>query len=130
METIYDRAEQMVRKMLDAAGMEPTATDEMERQVLGAYSFGIVNGYSFEQNISPVQTQAAMTRILITVFGYFPEAASQYFNYLVQCTDKAFHPTVNAIIHRGIEGYYLLEEGKSDILGQDVRRTVQIVKAG
>lgn len=56
--------------------------------------------------------QAVMIEILNKEFGYEPHVAAQFCDFLIQCTEEEFHPTIYAIIHRGLEAYYKLEEGK------------------
>jgi len=38
--------------------------------------------------------------------------------FVINATDKEFHPTVNAIIHRGIEGYFLYADNQYDALSE------------
>ena len=52
------------------------------------------------------------------------KAASDYFR-----SDKEFHPTVNAIIHRGLEGYFLYSDRQFKVLADDFKEIVQVVKS-
>ena len=49
--------------------------------------------------------------------------------FVINATDKEFHPTVNAIIHRGIEGYFLYADHQYDALSEDFKDIVQVVKS-
>jgi len=49
--------------------------------------------------------------------------------FVINATDKEFHPTVNAIIHRGIEGYFLYVNNQYDALSEDFQDIVQVVKS-
>lgn len=44
--------------------------------------------------------QAVMIEILNKEFGYEPHVAAQFCDFLIQCTEEEFHPTIYAIIHR------------------------------
>ena len=53
--------------------------------------------------------QAAMISICINRFDYSPKIASQFCDFIIECTDQEYHPAVYAIIHRGLEGYHQFE---------------------
>ena len=48
--------------------------------------------------------------------------------FVIDATDEEFHPTVNAIIHRGLEGYLLYSDQEFDALSEDFSEVVQVVK--
>ncbi|MCY7144281.1 Imm48 family immunity protein, partial [Streptococcus gordonii] len=60
---------------------------------------------------------------------YTPEVAFEMTRFVINATDKEFHPTVNAIIHRGIEGYFLYADNQYDALSEDFKDIVQVVKS-
>jgi len=74
--------------------------DEQEKQILGAYLFGMFNGLGHEKNIKPVDIQGAIIQILNQKLNYSLESAVQFSQFLINSTDKNFHPTMFAIIHR------------------------------
>ena len=49
--------------------------------------------------------------------------------FMIDATDRDFHPTVNAIIHRGIEGYFLYADNQYGALSDDFQDIVQLVKS-
>ena len=75
--------------------------DEMNRQILASYIFGVLNAKTIQESISPIDVQITMIHIGIKALGYSPEAATQMTQFVIDATDKNFHPTVYAIIHRG-----------------------------
>lgn len=102
--------------------------DEQERQVLGAYLFGMINGLAQEMNINPVEVQSAMIQTLNEKLHYSLETAVQFSQFLIDSTDRSFHPTMFAIIHRGLEGYYMYKGGNSNELARDFRVIIETVK--
>ena len=86
--------------------------DEMNRQILASYIFGVLNAKAIQESISPIDVQVTMIRVGIEALGYSPEAATQMTQFVIDATDKNFHPTVYAIIHRGIEAFYLYSNEK------------------
>lgn len=104
------------------------SNDEQEKQVLGAYLFGMINGLGQEMNIYPAEVQSAMIQILGGKMAYSLEIAVQFSQFLINSTDRTFHPTMFAIIHRGLEGYYMYKDGKNNELTQDFQGIIEAVK--
>ena len=86
--------------------------DEMNRQILASYIFGVLNAKAIQESISPIEVQVTMIHVGIKALDYSPEAATQMTQFVIDATDKNFHPTVYAIIHRGIEAFYLYSNEK------------------
>lgn len=79
-------------------------------------------------NRSSLYIQALMVRIGIDKLTYSEEVAYQMTQFVIDATDEEFHPTVNAIIHRGLEGYFLYSDQEFDALSEDFNEVVQVVK--
>lgn len=123
----HDEVKRLVGETVRLSGISPKSAGDQERLILGAYCFGVINGYSLEQKAEPVHVQAALISAAVQFLGYAPETAAQLCDFLIQSTNRDFHPTVYAIIHRGMEGYYLLKENKRQALTRDVREIVEVV---
>jgi len=106
----FQAANYIADEIIRVSKTDASKMNEQEKQIMGAFCFGALNGYSLENRISTVQIQSAMIAILVQKLQYDPSVAAQFFNFLVKCTEKDYHPTMNAIIHRGVEGYYQLED--------------------
>lgn len=113
-------------KIIRASRMDISQLNEQEKQIMGAFCFGALNGYSLENKISAVQIQSAMIAVLVQKLQYDPASAAQFCDFLIRCTDKNFHSTMCAIIHRGMEGYYQL--GDTEKLKENLSATIQTVK--
>ena len=92
--------------------------DEMNRQTLASYIFGVLNAKAIQESI----------HIGIKALGYSPEAATQMTQFVIDATDKNFHPTVYAIIHRGIEAFYLYSNEKYEQLKEDFDNIMASIK--
>ena len=68
-----------------------------------------------------------MIDVLVKIFNYMPTTAAQFCDFLIQCTDENFHPYINAIIHKGIDGYYGIKDGKKENIQRDVNQLIKIV---
>ena len=122
----FEAINKMVDTIIRASGMDISKMDEQEKQIMGAFCFGILNGYSLKNQISAVQTQSAMIAVLVQKFQYDPAVAAQFCDFLIKCTDKNYHSTMYAIIHRGMEGYYQL--GDTAKLEENLSGTIKTVK--
>lgn len=87
-------------------------TTEIERQIMSAFSFGMINAKALEQNIDQPTVHGTMIGLLINEFKYSEIQASEFTQTLINSTDREYHPTMYTIIHRGIQGYYDYREGK------------------
>lgn len=107
--------------MLDIRTEELT---ELERQIISAFSFGMINGAAMEDGADPMTVQGTMAGVLIGQLGYSEKQAVDFMQQLIESTNREFHPTMYAIIHRGLEGYYdyrdqqynLVHENLTDII--------------
>lgn len=125
-DSIVSEAIEMVDKFLNLVTID--LDDELDRQLAAAYIFGMLNGQAQKDSIAPEDIQALMIRIGIDKLRYSTEVAYQMTQFVIDATDKEFHPTVNAIIHRGLEGYFLYSDDQFDALSEDFNEIVQVVK--
>ena len=102
--------------------------DELDRELASAYIFGMLNGTAQKESLTPEDIQALMVRIGIDKLTYSEEVAYQMTQFVIDATDEEFHPTVNAIIHRGLEGYFLYSDQEFNALSEDFNEVVQVVK--
>lgn len=102
--------------------------DELDRELAAAYIFGMLNGTAQKESLTPEDVQDLMVHIGIDKLTYSEEVAYQMTQFVIDATDEEFHPTVNAIIHRGLEGYFLYSDQEFDALSEDFNEVVQVVK--
>lgn len=102
--------------------------DELDRELAAAYIFGMVNGTAQKESLTPEGVQDLMVCIGIDKLMYSEEVAYEMTQFVIDATDEEFHPTVNAIIHRGLEGYFLYSDQEFDALSEDFSEVVQVVK--
>lgn len=126
-EIIVNESIEMVDKFLSLVTID--LADDLDRQLAAAYIFGMLNGKAQKDSISPENVQALMIRIGIEKLQYTPELAFEMTQFVIDATDKEFHPTVNAIIHRGLEGYFLYSDSQFGALSDDFKDIVQVVKS-
>lgn len=121
-----DQSMKMSSNLIDI--FKNDSLDEQEKQVLGAYLFGMFNGLAQELNINPVEVQSAVIQTLNGKLHYPLETAVQFSQFLINSTDRSFHPTMFAIIHRGLDGYFKYKDQNYNELEQDIREIITMVK--
>lgn len=122
----FEVANNIVSKIIRVSRIDISKINEQEKQIIGAFCFGALNGYSLENQTSTVQIQSAIIAVLVQKLQYDPASAVQFCDFLVRCTNKSYHSTIYAIIHRGMEGYYQL--GDTVKLEENISGTIKIVK--
>ena len=123
-DSIVNEVMEMVDTFLSLIDLE----DELDRQLAAAYIFGMVNGTAQKESLTPEDVQDLMVCIGIDKLMYSEEVAYGMTQFVIDATDEEFHPTVNAIIHRGLEGYFLYSDQEFDALSEDFSEVVQVVK--
>lgn len=124
----YSEVKKMIQQFLNTSQLVPEILNEQEKQIIATFCFGMINGYSLKNKKNAIQIQGATIDILIEMFFYSPAASAEFCNFLIECTDKSFHPTMHSIIHRGIQGYYQYEEAKNNELKDNIENVIEVVK--
>jgi len=102
-----------VRMAAEVRGMvrpeaENTAYEELYREVLSAFVFGMVAAAGKEKKLMPADMYGLAAICLHEVFQYCPEEAAQFVRELELATlDADGGGTVGTVIRRGAEGYPL-----------------------
>ena len=94
-------------------------TDEMALQVLSAYVFGMLNAQGMSIGLTPPEIHAVLLALLNKKLGYSLEGSAQFAQQLINATKPQFHPTINHLIHRGIDGHAAWMRGQHALVVQD-----------
>ena len=101
-------------------GIEFAKTTEMQRQISGAFLFGVTFVHGKIAGLTPPDIQALSITMLVDVLGYSAAQAGAFSTRLVQATTAGPDDTMKAIIHRGIDGHRQLTGGEHDGLRQNL----------
>ena len=119
---------QMGNDLFDVIGVPFEQTTELQRQLLAAFCFGMVFAVGHIEKLSPPDVHALAIFCLVDVFKYSAAQAGSFSQHLINASmDKAVHPTINAVVHRGIDGHKQWEEGRCDMLRQNINEIFQAV---
>ena len=127
MEIQVDKTLNMVDKIVNNITVD--LNDEIQRQILAGYIFGVLNGLAYEESVSALDVKAIMIRIAIEKINYETKAATELVDFLIESTRKEYHSTMNAIIHRGISAYYLYLEEKYADIRTDFTDIITVIKS-
>ncbi len=106
--------------LFQACGIEFAKTTEMQRQVSGAFLFGVAYAHGWVHQLAPSDVHALVITILMDVLHYSAEQAGAFSSQLVRATSAGPNDTMNAIIHRGIDGHRQLTSGEHNALRQNL----------
>lgn len=120
------RVNEAVDIIIHAVGKNVSDYDEIEKQVVCAFTFGIINAFSLKEEMKAIQIQGTVISVLIDKFNYSVNLATQFCEFLIQCTNSEFHPTMNTIIHKGIDGYQYLDN--VNVLKENILKMISIIK--
>jgi hypothetical protein len=105
-------------------------TTELERQLLATFAFGIVYAEGRTNGLSAAQVHALSITVLINTFKYSPEQAAAFAEHLIDvAADRDVHPTMNAIIHEGIDGHEAMGRGDTAAVTERIDRIFTLLGA-
>jgi hypothetical protein len=97
--------------------------DAMERQVLSAYSFGGVHVLCQQKGLQPAEGHALCLALNRSFFGYSPEDSAIKVQALIGALDDR-SSSLNAIIHRGIDGFLAWQGGRDSFDASDFKSVI------
>jgi hypothetical protein len=105
-------------------------TSELQRQLLAAFAFGMVFAVGQTEKLTPPEVHALALSALMDVFHYSDHQAAAFAQQLISVSsDKRVHPTMHAVIHRGIDGHYQWQQNQTEALRTNIRGVFDAVKA-
>ncbi|MEK4063912.1 MULTISPECIES: Imm48 family immunity protein [unclassified Paenibacillus] len=115
-------------ELFELIGIRFEDTSELERQVIAAFCFGALNAIVQRDELNQPQAHALIVALLINEFKYSEKQAVDFAEDLIHATNKEYHPVMNAIIHRGIDGHYQYEKNMLDNLRHNILEVINTVK--
>ncbi|WP_434778263.1 Imm48 family immunity protein [Neisseria sp. Ec49-e6-T10] len=110
-QAFLEDSSKMISTFITQTNIKINADEETKRQIYAAFAFGLINGYTAEnqgEQNDLKETETATVYYLMTLFQYGAQQATEFCQFLVNAMmDEDFHPTVNIAIRRGIEAYFM-----------------------
>ncbi len=106
-------------------------TSELERQVLSTFAFGMIFAFGKSKGMAPPVVHALVIACLMDSFHYADHQASEFSASLIAiASDRSRNPTMNAIIHRGIDGHRQWEQKKLGELKANLVGVLKVLAGG
>jgi hypothetical protein len=115
--------------LFPAIGIPFERTSELQRQLLASFGFGIAFTVGRFNKLSPPEVHALAVCMLMDVFRYSAEQAGAFSRELIESASGQGDPTINAVIHRGIDGHRQLQAGQLHELRNNIESIFQAVGA-
>lgn len=111
----------MGETLLAASGIDFDRASHLEQALVGTFFFGMANAHGMLYQLTPPQVHALVLKAYSEVFHYTPEAAAEAAQSCIDATAPGGHDTMNAILHRGIDGHAQFESGNTAALGENIQ---------
>ena len=111
----------MALAALDASGVNFDASSATEQALLGTFVFGMIYTDGMVNRLSPPEVHAIALCVFKDTLHYTDQAAAQGVQECINATRPTYHPTMNVILHRGIEGHRQYTEGDLQSLSENIR---------
>jgi len=96
----------MASDLFDVVGIPFEETTELQRQLLAAFAFGMMFAVVHFEKLSPPDAHALAIAMLMDSFRYSDHQAADQADLLIRASqDARVHDTINAVVHRGIDGH-------------------------
>ena len=119
------RSKELAQIVVQAYGKSPLVYDDLEEQVICAFTFGMHRAFSVEAGVQEWEHKLLMVEILHDIFGYDFEIAGNALDFLVECLKPEFNEAMNLVVHCGDDAYALL--GDPEELGRQLKEIVFIM---
>jgi hypothetical protein len=104
-------------------------TTELQRQLLASFSFGMLFAAGCLNRLAPPELHALCIFLLLDVFEYSKDQAAAFSEDLIASASGRGNPTINAVIHRGIDGHRQWEAGRMSELKSNLEDVFKAVGA-
>ena len=110
----------MASVLLQVADVEFDQASQLEQALVGTFFFGMLNAYGMLNRLSPPDVQALAILVFQDSLHYSATAAIEAVQHCIDATSPSHHETMNAILHRGIDGHAQYERLDLKGLGANV----------
>ena len=127
MKALRSSVANMCADLVASAGIPFESTTELQRQMLASFAFGMTFALGQTEHLTPPQVHALAITMLMDAFKYSADQAGAFASHLIESAGGNGNPTIQAIIHRGIDGYGQWKSGQTVELGENISSVLQAV---
>jgi hypothetical protein len=111
----------MCGKLLQVAGVDFDRAPQLEQALVGTFYFGMLQTHGMLHQLSPADIREIALAAYKEQLHYTDDAAAQAVQECINATEPTYHPGMNAILHRGIDGHRQYVTGDFDGLSTNIR---------
>lgn len=107
-----------------------TPLSELERQIILIYTFGMANALREKtfRHLSPLQTETAMTAVMIKLFDFSVEKAQTLMNGFIEQMQNPEPNTIKHIIYCGFDAYSEWENNCKEKIADEIVYLLSYIK--
>ena len=102
---------EMARALLKACAVDFDKATQLEQALIGTFLFGMIQTHGMIHKLTPPEVHALALVVFKDSLHYTDSAAAQGVQECINATRPGYHDTLNAILHRGIDGHRQYQEG-------------------
>jgi len=106
---------------LAASGVEFDRATPLDQALIGTFVFGMIQTHGMMNGLQPIEIHAVALCVFQDTLHYTAEAAAQGVQECINATTPSYHPTMNAILHRGIDGHRQHLDGDTGGLSRNIQ---------
>ena len=107
--------------LLEACGIDFDSSSPLEQALVGTFFFGMLTAHGMLHRLSPPDVHALALRAFAEEFHYSDTAAAQATQACIDAATPGVHDTMNAILHRGIDGHRQHISGQVSDLAENIQ---------
>jgi hypothetical protein len=111
--------------LLRVAGVDFDRSDALTQALIGTFLFGMLLAHAMSFGRTPEEARNLAISVFESVLHYTPAAASEGVQHCIEATRPGVHDTMNAILHRGIDGHRQYIERDEAGLERNVRSVLE-----
>ena len=130
MKALRSSVANMCADLVASAGIPFESTTELQRQMLASFAFGMTFALGQTEHLTPPQVHALAITMLMDAFKYSADQAGAFASHLIESAEGRGNPTIQAIIHSGIDGHLQWSSGQTVELSKNINSVFQAVGDG
>jgi hypothetical protein len=110
----------MAVSLLKANGFDFDGVTQLEQALVGTFLFGMIQAHGMLHGLTPPEVHALALLVFKDSLHYTDAAAVQGVQECINATRPEYHRTMNAILHRGVDGHKQYQDGDMDALRENL----------
>jgi hypothetical protein len=95
----------MTSTVLEASAIDFDASSQLNQALVGTFMFGMIYAHGSMHNLTSPEVHALAISVFRDTLHYTDEAAAEGVHACIDASHPGVHDTMNAILHRGIDGH-------------------------